>query len=90
MKNAILIAALAGLASTSAFAAGTSGLDKSVALSDGQTVHIFADGKMGMEGRYGQPIFMDEGVSMKTTDGRTLTMVGNETARVGVLSTLTP
>lgn len=90
MKNAIFIATLAGLVSTSAFAVGTSGLDKSVALADGQTVHIFADGKMGMEGRYGQPVFMPAGTAMKAADGSAITMVGNETARVGALLGVTP
>lgn len=90
MKNAILIATLAALASTSAFAVGTSGLDKSVALADGQTVHIFADGKMGMEGRYGQPVFMPAGTAMKAADGSAITMVGNETARVGALLRIAP
>lgn len=90
MKNAIFIATLAGLVSTSAFAVGTSGLDKSVALADGQTVHIFADGKMGMEGRYGQPVFMPAGTVMKAADGSAITMVGNETARVGALLRITP
>ncbi|WP_186301393.1 CopK family periplasmic copper-binding protein [Denitromonas halophila] len=90
MKNAILIATLTGLVSTSALALGTTGLEKSVPLADGQTVHIFENGKMGMEGRYGQPVFMASGASMKAADGRVITMVGNETARVGSLLQTTP
>ena len=90
MKNAILIATLTGLVSTSALALGTTGLEKSVPLADGQIVHIFENGKMGMEGRYGQPVAMSEGAAMKTIEGGTITMVGNETARVGALLRVTP
>ena len=90
MKNAILIATLTGLVSTSAFALGTTGLEKSVPLADGQTVHVFENGKMGMEGRYGQPVFMPAGTVMKAADGSAITMVGNETARVGSLLRIAP
>lgn len=54
-------------------------------LKDGSTVHIFADGKMGMEDRYGRPVSMAEGHSMTTADGRTVIMKGNEVWRVDQL-----
>lgn len=84
------IAALA-LASTfalSAFAAGNTALERSVALEDGNTVHIFRDGKMGMEDKFGQAFLMPDGHAMEARDGSTIRMKGNEVWRVAELDQL--
>ena len=53
-----------------------------VPLKDGSSLHIFRDGKMAMEDRFGRAVRMSPGQAMLTLDGRTITMVGDETARL--------
>lgn len=53
-----------------------------IRLRDGSFLNIYKDGKAAMESGRGQPISMKPGQSMLTVDGRTLTMVGNETYRL--------
>ncbi|MCM2295628.1 CopK family periplasmic copper-binding protein [Rhodoferax sp.] len=66
----------------SAVAAGDADKVQSIQLKDGTTVHQYKDGKMAMEGKYGNAVYMQEGVKMETTDGKTITMSGNEVARL--------
>ncbi len=54
-------------------------------LKDGGTVHIFPDGKMGMEDRFGRPYSMDDGQPMQAADGSTIIMKGNEVWRTDEL-----
>ena len=54
----------------------------SVQLTDGSTVHVFGDGKMAMEDKFGRTAYMEPGHAMQTTDGKTITMNGNEVARL--------
>lgn len=56
-------------------------MEKSIQLTDGSTVYIFADGKMAMEDRFGRAAYMEPGHAMRTKDGRTVVMNGNEVAR---------
>jgi len=44
-------------------------------------VHIFSDGKMAMEDRFGRAAHMEPGHAMQTRDGKTVVMNGNEVAR---------
>lgn len=66
----------------SAAAAGDNDIVQSVQLKDGTTMHHYKDGKMSMEGKNGNIVFMKEGMTMETTDGKTITMSGNEVARL--------
>jgi len=79
------IAAAVWLLASSAHAMTDTFVKESVALKDGSTVHIFKDGTMGMESRFGHPFSMPEGHAMQAADGRTITMRGNELARVSLL-----
>lgn len=76
------VAALAATFAASAFAANDTTLERSVALKDGSTVHVFRDGKMGMEDRLGRPFLMPSGHVMEARDGSTIEMKGNEVWRV--------
>ena len=60
-------------------------VEKSIQLTDGSTVHIFADGKMGMEDRFGRATHMEPGHAMETRVGKTVVMSGNAVARVDQL-----
>ena len=66
----------------SAFALDTTGVEKSVQLKDGSTVHQFKDGKMAMEDKYGRAVRMKVGESMTTTDGKSIAMNSDEVARL--------
>ena len=82
MLKQLLIASALAATAASAFAAGSGDVDKIVALKDGATLYVFQDGKMGMEDKFGRPMYMDEGTAMETPDGQKIVMKGNETARV--------
>ena len=82
MFKKLLVAAASSMIALSAFAVGANRVENSVELKDGSTVHIFADGKMGMEDRFGRAVFMKPGHVMETKDGKKIVMVGNETGRV--------
>jgi hypothetical protein len=45
-------------------------------------VHRYKDGKMAMENSVGNVVYMKDGVTMETTDGKTIQMTGNEIARL--------
>ncbi|MBT9476311.1 CopK family periplasmic copper-binding protein [Polaromonas sp.] len=68
--------------SLSAFAVDQGGIEKSVEPKDGSTVHLFKDGKMAMENKFGRPYRMREGKMMETTDGKSIAMNGDEVARL--------
>lgn len=78
-----LVAAVAGSA-TSAFARDE--LERAapqvVSLKDGALLYIFKDGKMARENKFGQPWLFKKGEVLETADGRKLTPVGNEVARL--------
>lgn len=78
MYTKLLIALVTGLFALSAFAAE----EKSYELKDGSTVHVFKDGKMGMEDKMGRSARMKEGHVMETKDGQKLMMKGDEVWRV--------
>ena len=70
------------LPALSALALDQGGIVNSVPLKDGSTVHQFKDGKMAMENKFGRAIRMQEGMSMETMDGKSITMKGDEVARL--------
>jgi hypothetical protein len=85
MLKKILVVAVMSVVATTSFAAGyyaTREAKEVAELKDGSTVYVFNDGKMAMESKYGRAIRMDPGVVMETKDGRKITMVGDESARL--------
>jgi Copper resistance protein K len=85
MFKKILVAAASSMFALSAFAVDANQVEKSVQLRDGSTVHIFADGKMAMESKFGRATYMEAGHVMDTKDGKNLVMNGNEAARLDQL-----
>lgn len=51
-------------------------------LKDGGTLHVFKDGKMAKEDRYGRAAYLTQGAVLELSDGRKVTAVGNEIARL--------
>ena len=54
-------------------------------LKDGSTLYVFKDGKMAKEDRFGRAVYLRSGEVLETRDGRNVTAVGNEDARLDVL-----
>jgi len=84
LKELLKVVALSAV-TASAFAVDQAQIQKSIELKDGSTVHIFKDGKMGMEDKYGRPSYMESGHVMETKDGKRIIMNGNEIWRVDEL-----
>lgn len=82
MFKKLLLSAAGSMIALSAFAFDLSDVQQIVPLKDGSAVYVFKDGKMGMEDKYGRATGMQPGEVMETTNGKKLTMVGNESARV--------
>ena len=53
-----------------------------IELKDGTFLNVYKDGKTTMENKFGHSVFMAPGQTMQANDGRTITMVGNETYRI--------
>ena len=89
MIGKLVLAAMALGAATLSPAHPLSVLDRTVAMQGGATLSVFKDGKMSMEDRLGRVVSMLPGQPMQTRDGQSITMVGNETARLySLLKTL--
>lgn len=81
IRKFLVVLSLAATA-LSAAAQGQSGIVKSVQLKDGTTMHQYKDGKMAMEDKNGRVTYMKEGMTMETADGQSISMTGNEVARL--------
>mgnify|MGYP003576697262 CR=1 FL=1 len=81
----IIVSAILATASAMSFALDLGEVKQSIPLKDGATVHLFADGKMAMEDKYGRAVFMADGHMMETSQGEKFIMRGNEVARLDSL-----
>ena len=84
LKELLMVVALSAVAA-SAFAVDRAQVKDSIELKDGSTIHVFKDGKMGMEDKYGRAAYMESGHVMETKDGKKIIMEGNEVWRVDEL-----
>lgn len=82
MKSKLAIATLIAGLSFNASAVDMSNITKTYELKDGSKVHVFKDGKMGMENKYGKAVSMPQGKVMETKDGSKILMKGNEVFRL--------
>lgn len=83
IRKSILALSLA-LPALSALALTNQDIVKSTPLKDGSTVHQFQDGKMAMESKFGGAVRMQNGATMETADGQSITMNGDEVGRLGL------
>ena len=81
IRKSILVLSLA-LPALSAFALDNTDIVKSTQLKDGSIVHEFKDGKMAMESKFGNAVRMQEGTTMETANGQSITMKGDEVAKL--------
>ncbi len=82
MKQKLMVGAFIAAVSLSAAAVDMSNVVKTYELQDGSKVHVFKDGKMGMENKFGKSMSMPEGKVMETKDGTKIIMKGNEIFRL--------
>lgn len=82
MKSKLVAATIIAAVSLTASATDMSTVIKTYELKDGSKVHVFKDGKMGMENKYGKAVNMPEGMVMETKDGTKILMKGNEVFRL--------
>ena len=66
----------------SAYAIDQLVIEKSVKLIDGATVHVFKDGRIAVEDKFGRLFRMKPGQTMQPTVGQSMSRKGNEVARL--------
>ncbi len=54
-------------------------------LQDGSTLYVFKDGKMAVENHVGHAISTRPGTTLTARDGKNITLIGNEVARLNSL-----
>ena len=54
-------------------------------LQDGSTLYVFKDGKMAVESQVGHAISTRPGTTLTAKDGSSITLIGNEVARLDSL-----
>ena len=52
------------------------------AMKDDSTLYVFSDGKMALEDKFGRAVNVKPGSTLETKNGRQVTIVGNEVARL--------
>ena len=87
LKKTLIVVALSAV---SAFAVASESDARQAAkqvvdLQDGATLYVFDSGKMAVESKYGHAVSIKPGSAVKASDGREITVVGNEVARLDSL-----
>ena len=55
---------------------------EAIQLKDGSILYVFKDGKMSKEDKFGRAVLIKSGEVLEAADGRKVTAVGNESARL--------
>lgn len=76
---------MAALAPTFAMDAAQSEAKQVIPLQNGETLYIFKDGLMAKESKFGRVVHLSKGEVVQTADGKSITTVGNEVARLSYL-----
>ncbi|MDZ4103386.1 MAG: CopK family periplasmic copper-binding protein [Hydrogenophaga sp.] len=84
-KLSILVLSMAALAPAFAMDSARSEAKQVIALQNGETLYVFKDGLMAKESKYGNVIHLSKGEVVQTADGKSITTMGNEVARLYVL-----
>jgi hypothetical protein len=84
-KLSVLVLSMASLAPAIAMDAARSEAKDVIALQNGELLYVFKDGMMAKEGKFGRVIHLRKGEVVQTADGKSITTMGNETARLNVL-----
>ncbi|MDP3252475.1 MAG: CopK family periplasmic copper-binding protein [Hydrogenophaga sp.] len=76
---------MAALAPAFAMDAARSEAKQVIALQNGEALYVFRDGLMAKESKFGNVIHLSKGEVVQTSDGKSITTMGNEVARLYVL-----
>ena len=87
MNRKLIILVLSAITLTPVLAtdAAQSEAKQIVALQNGETLYIFKDGLMAKEDKWGRAVLLRKGEAVQTADGKTITTMGNESARLSFL-----
>lgn len=86
-RTTLLLAAALAVAAVPAVARDTLSFvtSQSYTLQDGSTLHVFTDGKMAKEDRFGRAVAITPGEVLVLENGGKVTAVGNEVGRLSVI-----
>lgn len=78
-----LAAAVAGMAvPVLAGDAVPQAVQQTIKLKEGSTLYVFNDGRMAKEDKFGRAVYLKRGEVLDAADGRKISVVGNEVARL--------
>lgn len=81
----LLVLSMAALAPAFAMDAAQSEAKQVIALQNGEKLYVFKDGLMAKESKFGSVIHLTKGEVVQTADGKSITTMGNEVARLSSL-----
>jgi len=84
-KLSILVLSMAALAPAFSMDAARSEAKQVIALQNGETLYVFKDGLMAKESKFGSVVHLSKGEVVQTADGKSITTMGNEVARLSSL-----
>lgn len=84
-KLNILVLSLAAMAPAFAMDAAQSEAKQVIALQNGEKLYVFKDGLMAKESKFGSVTHLTKGEVVQTADGKSITTMGNEVARLSSL-----
>lgn len=84
-KLNILVLSIATLAPAFAMDAARSDAKQVIELQNGESLYVFKDGLMAKESKFGYAIHLVKGEVVQTADGKNITTIGNEVARLSSL-----
>ena len=81
-KFNVLVFSLAATLPAFAMDAAQAEAKQTIQLVNGETLYVFKDGKMAKADRYGRSVFLTQGEVVQSADGKKISTVGNEIARL--------
>ncbi len=84
-KFNVLVFSLAATLPAFAMDAAQAEAKQTIPLVNGETLYVFKDGKMAKADRYGRSVFLTQGEVVQSADGKKISTVGNEIARLDYL-----
>ena len=81
-KFNVLVFSLAATLPAFAMDAAQAEAKQTIPLVNGETLYVFKDGKMAKADRYGRSVFLTQGEVVQSADGKKISTVGNEIARL--------
>ena len=81
-KFNVLVFSIAATLPAFAMDAAQAEAKQTIPLVNGETLYVFKDGKMAKADRHGRSVFLTQGEVVQSADGKKISTVGNEIARL--------